>query len=112
MTHPRDRQVVNNAIRVLVARNSATNSVRHNVLALGFRVLGDGGCGVVGIHGVEVTWPNSIVTLVKSPTWTALLDRIGVSAMTHLLLHTSMFCALPNGCYFQMTGELTSCVHT
>ncbi|EIW57607.1 uncharacterized protein TRAVEDRAFT_106738, partial [Trametes versicolor FP-101664 SS1] len=48
---------------------------------------------------------NTIITALQGPTWQTLLERIGEDAMFHLLVDTSIFVPLPNGCLCQMTGE-------
>lgn len=67
-------------------------------------------------------WVNTIVTALQAPEWEALLQRywsskikvscilklylrVGVDAIVHLLTEVSVYVALPNGCFCQMTGE-------
>ncbi|RKO86470.1 hypothetical protein BDK51DRAFT_9595, partial [Blyttiomyces helicus] len=50
-------------------------------------------------------FPNTLVNAVNTPPWQTLLPRIGDAMMTHLLLHTSLFISLSDGCYYQVAGE-------
>ncbi|KAJ3251667.1 hypothetical protein HDU77_005722 [Chytriomyces hyalinus] len=93
-------EIVNNAIRSIILHPSSGP----NVMTLGFKVLKDGSTSMHGIHGIENSFPNTIVTFLKSFAWQRLLDRLGTSAMMHLLCETSVFSELPNGCFFQITG--------
>lgn len=73
--------------------------------------------------GITNYFVNTIITALKSPDWELLLQRcpsfdpymttsflrkklirISIDAMLHLLLETSMFISLPNGCLCQITG--------
>ncbi|KAJ3237236.1 hypothetical protein HDU81_009858 [Chytriomyces hyalinus] len=93
-------EIVNNAIRATILHPNA----KPNVMTLGFKVLKEGSTSIHGIHGIENSFPNTIVTFLKSFAWQRLLDRLGTSAMMHLLCETSVFSELPNGCFFQITG--------
>ncbi|RXW18136.1 hypothetical protein EST38_g7715 [Candolleomyces aberdarensis] len=46
-----------------------------------------------------------MVPAFENSEWDQLLDRIGVDPMLHLLMDTSIFIPLPNGCLCQVTGE-------
>ncbi|KAF7773358.1 hypothetical protein Agabi119p4_5525 [Agaricus bisporus var. burnettii] len=70
----------------------------YNILKLGYR-LSKGG------HGIESVSVNTIITALLSPEWEILLQRTGITVMLHLLIDTSIFVSLPNGCLCQMTGE-------
>ncbi|TPX70653.1 hypothetical protein SpCBS45565_g01623 [Spizellomyces sp. 'palustris'] len=94
-------EIVNSAIeKILKGCDGAAN-----VLTFGYRKLsGKGGNRVTGTHGIENFFPNTIVNYVKAPVWEMLLGRIGVRAMTDLLLNTTMFMTLQDGCYVQISG--------
>ncbi|OAQ26960.1 hypothetical protein K457DRAFT_60515, partial [Linnemannia elongata AG-77] len=47
---------------------------------------------------------NTLETFVRSEHWETLMRRIGQPAMVYLLTQTSIFAALPNNCYCQITG--------
>ncbi|KAF8983482.1 hypothetical protein BGZ46_010157 [Entomortierella lignicola] len=51
---------------------------------------------------------NTLEAFVRSSIWETLLRRIGDAAMLYLLTSTSMFIALPNNCYCQITGPAIS----
>ncbi|KAI1315063.1 hypothetical protein EDD11_001356 [Mortierella claussenii] len=53
-------------------------------------------------------FPNTLEEFVRSEIWWTLLRRIGDAAMLYLLRETSMFVALPNNCYCQITGPAIS----
>ncbi|KAF8440399.1 hypothetical protein L210DRAFT_855999, partial [Boletus edulis BED1] len=55
--------------------------------------------------GIYNRFINTVVTALHGPEWEVLLQRIGADAMMHLLLKTSLFISLPNGCLCQLTGE-------
>ncbi|KAI0719341.1 hypothetical protein C8T65DRAFT_541197, partial [Cerioporus squamosus] len=48
---------------------------------------------------------NTMITALQAVEWETLLQRVGESAMFHLLTETCVFLALPNGCLCQMTGD-------
>ncbi|KAG0079000.1 hypothetical protein BGZ90_003804 [Linnemannia elongata] len=54
---------------------------------------------------------NTLETFVRSEHWETLLRRIGQPAMVYLLTQTSIFAALPNNCYCQITGPAISEQH-
>ena len=47
---------------------------------------------------------NTTTDLLKGEAWQLLLSRIGDTLMLFLLMHTSLFLPLPNGCFLQVTG--------
>ncbi|KAI8602220.1 hypothetical protein EDD21DRAFT_295577, partial [Dissophora ornata] len=47
---------------------------------------------------------NTLESFVRSAVWELLRKRIGDAAMLYLLTNTSIFAALPNNCYCQITG--------
>ncbi|KAF9565414.1 hypothetical protein CPC08DRAFT_630060 [Agrocybe pediades] len=55
--------------------------------------------------GITNHFLNTVITAFQAPDWEALLERIGEDAMLHLLMDTSIFIPLPNGCLCQLTGE-------
>lgn len=73
--------------------------------------------------GITNYFINTVITAFHAPEWAMLLDRwdpevtfrdaitqfwsfrIGEDAMLHLLVETSIFVALPNGCLCQLSGE-------
>ena len=57
---------------------------------------------------VEAVQPNTTTHSLCSGPWEQLLSIIGDAAMLHLLLHTTLFQALPNGCFLQLTGPPVS----
>ena len=58
----------------------------------------------VGLFGTEAHHPNTTTDLLKGEPWQLLLSRIGDTLMLYLLMHTSLFLPLPNGCFLQVTG--------
>ncbi len=58
----------------------------------------------MGLFGTEVHHPNTTTDLLKGEPWQLLLSRIGDTLMLYLLMHTSLFLPLPNGCFLQVTG--------
>lgn len=59
----------------------------------------------VGLFGTEAHHMNTTTDLLKGEAWQLLLSRIGDTLMLFLLMHTSLFLPLPNGCFLQVTGE-------
>ncbi|KAF8627995.1 hypothetical protein AX15_004120 [Amanita polypyramis BW_CC] len=79
-----------------------------HIMTAGYRLSSSGGDkGKKGMERLGITneYVNTIVTSLQAPEWDALLQRIGIDAMIHLLTYTSMFVSLPNGCFCQMTGK-------
>ncbi|KXN91623.1 hypothetical protein AN958_12475 [Leucoagaricus sp. SymC.cos] len=74
-----------------------SQQLKPNILKVGYRLRSN-----AKIVNISV---NTIVTALLGPEWEALLRRIGVATMLHLLTETSIFISLPNGCLCQMTGE-------
>jgi hypothetical protein len=62
--------------------------------------------GKVDMNRISVTnvFVNTIITALQAPEWELLLNRIGPTAMIHMLTSTSIFVPLPNDCYCQVTG--------
>ena len=58
----------------------------------------------VGLFGTEAHHANTTTDLLKGEAWQLLLSRIGDTLMLFLLMHTSLFLPLPNGCFLQVTG--------
>lgn len=58
----------------------------------------------VGLFGAEAYHCNTTTELLKGEAWQLLLSRIGDILMLYLLMHTSLFLPLPNGCFLQLTG--------
>jgi len=58
----------------------------------------------VGLFGTEAYHCNTTTELLKGEAWQLLLSRIGDILMLYLLMHTSLFLPLPNGCFLQVTG--------
>ncbi|KAF5367406.1 hypothetical protein D9758_003636 [Tetrapyrgos nigripes] len=56
-------------------------------------------------RGIVNYFVNTIVTALQGPQWELLLQRIGTTAMIHLLTETNIFISLPNNSLCQMTGE-------
>ncbi|KAF8501633.1 hypothetical protein F5888DRAFT_1608844 [Russula emetica] len=54
--------------------------------------------------GVNNFFVNTNVTALQGSDWERLLERIGESAMFHLLTEASIFVPLPNECLCQLTG--------
>ncbi|KAJ3019795.1 hypothetical protein HKX48_001768 [Thoreauomyces humboldtii] len=95
-------EVVNSAIEKIL---KGSGPLTPNVLTLGYRnMTTKGGNRVVGTHGVENFFPNTIVNELKSRCWELLLSRIGVRAMSDLLVNTTMFNAMPGRCSVQLSG--------
>ncbi|KAJ1567259.1 hypothetical protein HK405_006587, partial [Cladochytrium tenue] len=94
-------ELVNRVIEILVQRGAP------NVMTKGYRKLYSMGARpVVGTTSVENYFPNTTVSYLKSGAWELLLTKIGPNAMMHLLLNTSVFVLVPNGCYFQTAETL------
>ena len=53
---------------------------------------------------VEAVQLNSTTQSLCGVPWEQLLSIVGDAAMLLLLLHTTLFQALPNGCFLQLTG--------
>lgn len=75
-----------------------THPMKHNILKAGYR-MAKGGSTVVNMN------VNTVLTALLSQEWETLLRRVGIAIMLHLLVDTSIFVSLPNGCWCQMTGE-------
>lgn len=60
---------------------------------------------MTGFQRFDILQPNTIVNNLLSKDWCLLLDRIGESVMSHLLIHTCMFQALENNCLLQISGK-------
>ncbi|KAF5359331.1 hypothetical protein D9756_003256 [Leucocoprinus leucothites] len=71
--------------------------IKHNILKAGYRMAG--GSTIVNMN------VNTVLTALLSQQWETLLRRVGIAMMLHLLMETSIFVSLPNGCLCQMTGE-------
>ncbi|KAF8690235.1 hypothetical protein AX14_003047 [Amanita brunnescens Koide BX004] len=79
-----------------------------HIITSGYRLSsGEGDKGKQGMVRLGITneHVNTNVTSLQTPEWDALLQRIGVDAMVHLLADTSIFASLPNDCYCQMSGK-------
>lgn len=44
-------------------------------------------------------------SILLGPAWGLLLAQIGDSLMLYLLMHSSIFVQMGNGCYLQVTGQ-------
>ncbi|KAF9147000.1 hypothetical protein BG015_011419, partial [Linnemannia schmuckeri] len=78
---------------------SGWNIGKYNLLAAGYKtVRRNSGQGAQQYH------QNTLEIFVRSAHWETLLQRIGQPAMLYLLTQTSIFAALPNNCYCQITG--------
>ena len=60
----------------------------------------------VGFSAVNYTYStvNTTTAQLQGEAWQLLLSRIGDTLMLFLLMHTSLFLPLPNGCFLQVTG--------
>ncbi|TPX41394.1 hypothetical protein SeMB42_g05053 [Synchytrium endobioticum] len=89
-----------------VIRRCIKSHVRKHVLCQGFRnATGENNAAAYGLMGdIERTFPNTMVKYVKSSLWSRLLRFIGDDVMFFLLCYRSVFVALPNGCYLQVSG--------
>ncbi|KAG0217535.1 hypothetical protein BGX33_010303 [Mortierella sp. NVP41] len=76
---------------------------KYNILATGYknprRIAG---------QKAQKYHENTLQLFVRSAHWETLLRRIGQRAMLYLLTQTSIFAALPNNCYCQITGPAIS----
>lgn len=57
-----------------------------------------------GLQSSEAYYPNTTARMLRGAVWERLLSRIGDAVMMHLLLYGSIFLALPNGCFLQVSG--------
>lgn len=57
-----------------------------------------------GLQSSEAHYPNTSARELRGAAWERLLSRVGDAVMVHLLLHASIFLALPNGCFLQVSG--------
>ena len=83
------------------------HSNKTNVLAFGFEKLSgnDRNGTVAGTHGIQNSYPNSIVSYLRTAkAWQVLHDRIGDDLMIHLLQNVAMFVKGASKCYFQVAG--------
>ncbi|KAF9943040.1 hypothetical protein BGZ67_007685 [Mortierella alpina] len=97
-------KVVTRAIEQLYRRMRSVYEEQFNVL-----VAGSQGQGPIRSNSLtENRFPNTLQDFVRSSLWEILLQRIGDEAMLYLLTSTSMFVALPNNCYCQITGPAIS----
>ncbi|CAO3564166.1 unnamed protein product [Mortierella alpina] len=97
-------KVVTRAVKQLYHRMRSVYEEQFNVL-----VAGSQGQGQTASNSLtENRFPNTLQAFVRSAPWERLLQRIGDEAMLYLLTNTSMFVALPNNCYCQITGPAIS----
>ncbi|BDA46320.1 probable telomerase reverse transcriptase [Coccomyxa sp. Obi] len=101
--HSSQLEILNRAIDALVRAPGGDR----NVLCLGFRKKRPSSRAApsVGLFGTEAHHPNTTTDLLKGEPWQLLLSRIGDTLMLYLLMHTSLFLPLPNGCFLQVTGS-------
>ncbi|KAL0484912.1 telomerase reverse transcriptase [Acrasis kona] len=75
-----------------------------HVLALGYSTPKFGNTGTSNLHGIQVCFPNTIVTTLKNHNWSKLLSKIGDDLMTYILTYCIVLSRLPNDCLLQLTG--------
>jgi len=78
-----------------------------NVITMGYRSSYQNGSKIRAgdpRSGVNNFFVNTTVTALQGSDWERLLERIGESAMFHLLTEASIFVPLPNECLCQLTG--------
>ena len=56
------------------------------------------------LQGIECFFPNTLLDQVLTPSWEALLSRIGDVLMMHVLLERVILIRLPNQCFQQISG--------
>ncbi|KAG0296419.1 hypothetical protein BGZ96_009502 [Linnemannia gamsii] len=95
--------VVNMAIDQTCAPTREWFNGKYNILTAGYRnSRRSSGQRAQKYH------ENTLETFVRSAQWETLLQRIGQPVMLYLLTQTSIFAALPNNCYCQITGPSIS----
>ena len=57
-----------------------------------------------GLQSSQAFYPNTTARMLRGAAWDCLLSRIGDALMMHLLLYGSIFVALPNGSFLQVSG--------
>ncbi|KAF9360598.1 hypothetical protein BGX26_008583, partial [Mortierella sp. AD094] len=96
-------EIVDQAIELTCPNNRSWFSGSFNILAIGYS-----NSRRSQSQQAENYFVNTLEAFVRSPLWETLLKRIGDDAMLYLLTSTSMFVALPNNCYCQITGPAIS----
>lgn len=57
------------------------------------------------ITGFESVYPNSLVSILNNKQFQSFSGLIGESAFKYLLLNTSLFMQMENGCLIQLSGK-------
>lgn len=79
---------------------------RLNVLARGYTFIREGykrSC-IRGSNCIQMKAPNTVVTYLKTMSWSKIHKLIGDDVMFHLLMNTSMFLSVECNCYVQLCG--------
>ncbi|KAF9962271.1 hypothetical protein BGZ72_008406 [Mortierella alpina] len=97
-------EIVTRAVKHLYRRMSSVYEEQFNVLVAGSQRQAKTRSNSLA----ENRFPNTLQDFVRSSLWEILLQRSGDEAMLYLLTNTSMFVALPNNCYCQITGPAIS----
>ncbi|KAG0320324.1 hypothetical protein BGZ99_004568 [Dissophora globulifera] len=102
---PRGKQseIVRRAIEQTCPNKRSWHGQTTNILAIGYV-----NSRRSSHQQAENFFKNTLQTFVLSDHWETLLRRIGDEAMLFLLTGTTMFAALPNNCYCQITGPAIS----
>lgn len=75
----------------------------NSLLSYGYKpISGKSGQGV--ITDFESVYPNSLVSILNNSHFMMLSGYIGETAFKFLLLNTSLFLQIENGCYIQLCG--------
>ena len=113
-THPSILHVTAQGDQLQGSRHMAPRSAqaRHHVQNKGVAAVQktpfSAAASVQSMPEVEAVQPNTTTHSLCIGPWEQLLSIIGDAAMLHLLLHTTLWQALPNGCYLQLTGPPVS----
>lgn len=95
---------------------------RSNVLSRGYNFIREGykrAC-IRGSSCIQMKAPNTVVTYLKTNTWSRLHKLLGDDVVLHLFMNTSMFLSVGCNCYVQLCGvplmelkisELAPCFH-
>ena len=107
---PRNTQwcTTNEIVHRVIETACNSKSGSSNILARGYeRLSGNNKRGMVmGTHGIENSYPNTIVSYLKTTqSWQTLHKRIGDDLMIHLLQNLALFVKMPSRSYLQIAGH-------
>ncbi|XP_052803622.1 telomerase reverse transcriptase-like isoform X2 [Mya arenaria] len=75
-----------------------------NILTLGYDLMSSAHGATLSTGNVESRYCNSMVTRLLTQPWRDFHKKMGDSVVTYLVEFTSLYLALPKGCYVQLTG--------